>query len=364
MLDLFTLKPEAFGLDISDLSLRIVKIEKKGSFLDLAYFGENKIKPGIIVQGEIKKEDGLAEVIRKSLDIIQKEKLKTRYVVASLPEEKAFLEVIQLPKMEKQELKKAVFFEAENYVPFPLDDVYLDCQPVRPILNHLDHLDVLIAALPKKTVDPYVSALKKAGLQPLALEIESLAIARALVKKQISPVPVFLIDLGATRTSFIIFSGASLRLTSSIPVSSQKITEAVSRTLQVGAKEAEQLKLQYGIQQRNNKKGKQVFEAIIPCLTDLSEQIQKYINYYQTHKSHEHLPPNGRRISKVLLCGGGANLKGLEKFLCDNLKIPVTTGNPLINILSGSRKAGSGLSRKKSLAYTTALGLALRGVNS
>jgi len=363
MLEFLTLKPEVFGLDISDLSLKIIKLKKKRGILGLASFGEAEIKPGIIEEGEIKDEEALAKIIGEAILKVKGEKLKTKYVACSLPEEKAFLQVIQMPKMTDEELKKAVRFEAENYIPLPIEEVYLDFQQVLPLYNHLDHLDVLIAALSKKTVDPYVALLKKAGFIPWVLEIESQAISRALVKNEVSPFPVLLIDLGATRTSFIIFSGYSLKFTSSIPsVSSQKFTEAISRSLKVDLAEAEKLKLKYGIKADIKNKGKEIFEALIPALSYLVEKIKTHLSYYQTHVSHEHLSLDGKGVSKIFLCGGGANLQGLSDFLSSELKISVELGNPWINILPEPLKEVPRLSYEKSLSYTTALGLALRGV--
>ena len=361
-MDFLTLKPEAFGLDISDLSMKIIKLKKKRGVLSLASFGEAEIKPGIIEGGEIKDEVALSKIIKEAMNKIKGEKINSKYVIASLPEEKAFLQVIQMPKMTEEELKKAVLFEAENYIPLPINEVYLDSQIVNPVYNHLDHLDVLIAALPKKTVDPYVSSLKKAGLLPAVLEIESQGISRALVKNEISPFPILLIDLGATRTSFIIFSGYSLRFTSSIRVSSQKFTEAISRNLKIDLIGAEKLKLKYGLDSKDKKEGKAVFEALIPVLTDLIEQIKTHLSYYQTHASHEHLSPNGEGVSKILLCGGGANLKGLIDFLSLELKIPVELSDPWINILPEPLKEVPELPYEESLRYTAVLGLALRGV--
>lgn len=372
MIDAFTLKPEAFGLDISDLSLKIVKLKKKKNFLTLSSFGETEIQPGVISEGEIKDEKVLSEIIREAINKVKGEKLKTKYVVCSLPEEKAFLQVIQLPKMKEEEWRKAVYFEAENYVPLPIDQVYLDSQIVPPLYNHLDHLDVLIAALPQKTVDPYLSCLREAGLKPIVFEIESQAIARALIKNEVSSSSIILIDLGATRTSFIIFSGYSLKFTSSIPVSSQKLTEAISKSLAVDFNEAEQLKKRYGLEEKihlrikdgtefKKERGK-IFEALMPSLTDLVEQIKKYLNYYQTHTHHEHLPPNGKGVVRILLSGGGANLKGLADFLSLELKIPVEVANPWINILPEPLKEVPELPLGKSLAFTAALGSALRGI--
>jgi len=381
-----SLKPESFGLDFSDLSLKIVKLKKRGKFFSLASWGEVKVKPGIIEEGEIKNETALVEIIKEGLNKVKGKKLKTRNVVASLPEKKAFLQVIQMPKMKKEELKTAVLFEAENYIPLPVEKVYLDFQLVDPVHDHLDHFDILIAAFPKKIVDPYFSCLKKAGLSPQALEVESQSISRALIKNGVSPFPLFIIDLGRSRTSFIIFSGYSLRFTSSISVSSQKLTEAISRTLGVDLAGAEKLKLKYGLPvplevkeldeklkkgrplmgrpSKENIKNKKISEAITPVLTDLVKQIKKYISYYHTHSGHEHLVSDGKEINKVLFCGRGANLKGLTDFISSGLGIPVELGNPWVNILPEPLKEVPELPFEESLGYTAALGLALRGIRN
>jgi len=373
-MEFFTLNQEAFGLDISDLSLKIIKLKKRGKFLGLASFGEAEIKPGIIVEGEIKDEESLSKIIRDALKRVRGEKLKTKYVIASLPEEKAFLQVIQLPIMDEEDLKSAVRFEAENYVPLPIEEVYLDSQTVPPIYNNLDHLDVLLAAQPKKIVDGYLNSIKKAGLIPKVLEIESQSITRALVNQGLSPFPALLVDLGASRTSFIVFSGYSLRFTFSIPVSSQKFTEAISKTLKKDLTEAEKLKIKYGLKrEKKDEESERVFEAMIPALTDLIEQIKRYLSFYQTHDAHEHLlprqkfgdrglPPDGKGVTKIFLCGGGANLKGLVDFLALEFKIPVEIGNPWVNILPKPLREVPELPFEKSLGYTTALGLALRGI--
>ncbi|MBZ9578290.1 type IV pilus assembly protein PilM [Patescibacteria group bacterium] len=372
MFEFLTLKSEAFGLDISDLSLKIIKLKRKRKFLGLASFNKAEIKPGIIENIEIKDEEALANIIKEAISKVEGEKIKTKYVVASLPEEKAFLQVIQMPLMKEEELKKAVYFEAENYIPLPIEEVYLDFQIVKPIFNHLDHLDVLIAAMPKKIVDSYISCLKKAGLVPKVLEVESQAIARALIKNEVIPFPLLLIDLEATRTSFIMFSGYSLRFTASIPVSSQKFTGAISKVLKVDLKEAEKLKIKYGLREKHQLKTEnstkkeigrgKIFEAIAPLLRDLIEQIKTYLVYYRTHVHHEHLPVDAKEVEKIFLCGKGANLKGLSDFLSLELKIPVELGNPWVNILPEPLKEVPELPFETSLGYTTALGLALRGV--
>jgi len=372
MLEFLTLKPEAFGLDITDTSLKIAKLKKKGKLFSLTSFLKEKIETGIIEEGEIKNEDDLAKIIKESLKKVRGEKLKTNYVVVSLPEEKAFLEVIQMPKMKEEELRQAVYFEAENYIPLPIDQVYLDFQIIQPIYDHLDHLDLLIAALPKKTVDPYVNVLKKANLQPQVLEIESLAICRALIRNGISPHPLLIIDLGENRVGFIVFSGYSLRFSSILPISGRQFSQAISQALKIDFEKSEEIKVKYGLAKQYHLKIKngteleiepgKIFEILLPYLNDLVSQIKKYVDYYRTHITHEHLPPNGKSLEKILLCGGGANLKGITEFLASELKIPVELANPWTNILETPIKEIPQLTFEESLSFATALGLALRGV--
>lgn len=381
MLEFLSLKPESFGIDIADFSFKVAKLKKRGNFFSLVSYGEVQIKPGLVEEGEIKDEDELAKAIRDNLGKIKGEKLTAKNVAASLPEKKSFIQVIQMPKIKEEELKLAIQFEAENYVPLPMEEVYLDYQIIAPLYDSLDHIDVLIVASPKKIVDPYVSCLKKAGLLPYLLEIESQSIARALIKKEVSPGPVFLIDFGKTATGFSIYSGRSLRFTSTIPLSSQQLTQAISEKLKVGEQEAENFKLNYGLRalqplenkksaqkdREDEKNAKMVFEAMTPVLDDLIGQIKKCVNFYQTHIGHEHLLPkekdkNEQKVAKIVLCGGGANLKGLTDFLSSGLKIPVEIGNPWTNILPANLREVPKLSYQESLGYSAALGLALRGI--
>lgn len=364
MLEFLNINRPAFGLDISDLSVKAVQLKKKKRGFALSSFGEFQVPAGVIERGHIKKEKELADILKRIRSEVHGEKIRTPYVVASLPEEQAFLQVIQLPRMSRDELESAVRFEAENYVPYSLDTMEMDFEKVEPVVDHLNHVDILLAALPKATVDSYVAALKAAGLIPLALEIESSAVARSLMQNETAPVPVLVVDLGATRTSFIVFAGYALRFTASIAVSSSQFTQSIAQALNIQVEEAEALKNEYGLAGGDSASGKRVFEALVPPLTDLIEQIKKHINYYESHSGHEHLRFPAPTIQKIILCGGGANLRGLVQFLLRELHKEVSIGNPWINILPTSLEELPPLSFAESLRYTTAFGLALRAVTS
>ena len=349
-------------MDISDSSLKILKLERKGGDLKLASFGEAFLRPGIMINGEIKNKEILAKTIRKVLAEVTGEKIKTKNVIVSLPEEKSFIEVIQMPKTLEEDLRSAVIYEAENHIPMPIEEVCLDSQIVPPIYGELDHQDVLLVAFPKRIINSYVECLKESNLNPIIFETESLAASRALIKNETSDGPILIIDFGATKTNFIIFSGHSVRFTFSLPFSPQKLTEDIARSMKIDLVRAEKLKLKHGLFLKKSEEGEKVYYVLSNSLMGLVEQIKKYLDYYYTHIFHEHLPGNKRTIKKVLLCGGGANLKGLDDFFSCELVMPIEFADPWINILPATKKESAGLSQKESLKYVTAIGLALRGV--
>lgn len=226
-------------------------------------------------------------------------------------------------------------------------------------MNHLNHKDVLIAALPRQIADSYLDVLLKAGLTPIAFEVESLAVSRALVEKEISPAPLLLLDIGATRTGLAVFAGKSPIFTSSIPVSSHQMTEAAAKDLGVDVRTAEALKIRYGIITSRGE-GENVAASLKPLLSDLVRHVKRYLEYYSSHATHQHLAPEGARLRKVLLCGGGSLLKGLPEFLGQELGLEVELGNPWTNVFPRPVADLPPLSLQESLRYTTALGLAIR----
>lgn len=358
--EFLSLRRQAFGLDLSDLSFKVAQLSRKGKFFHLDCAAAFSIPQNHIEAGEIKDIKGTGEVLREGISKIKK--LRTNYVVCSLPEEQAFLQAIQMPRMQVEEVKKAILFEAENYIPLSLKDVYLDFEVIQLPQEQNAHMDILIVAVPKRVVDSYLICLEEAQLRPVALEVESFAVARALVKGQKIATPVLLLDLGATRTGFSIFCGASLRFTASIPVSGRNFSEAIAKSLNTGIPQAEDLKMAYGLAERKKKIGKEVFGALMPVFIELTREIRKYLEYYKSHFSHEHLPSGKEGVERVYLCGGGANLKGFPSLLASELKLPVELGNPWTNILPDPIQEVPEISREASLVYTTALGLALRGV--
>src|SRR3989344_1318040 len=358
--NLYEIEPDAFGLDISDESFKFAQLRTRGGNAKLVAFGFVHFPKGLIMDGEIKDEQATADILAAALRKPAQGKLTTRFVVCSLPEEHSFIRVLQLPPMAESEVSEAIKLEIEQNIPLHINDAYYDYQILNSPDQKTQHLDILTSAAPKKLADGYISLMQKCGLRLKSLEVESVSVSRALVEKGASADPILIIDLGATRTSFIIFSGSGLQFTSSVPVAGNKMVEMIMAHTNTDRKEAKRLFYDVGLDKSAD--GGITFNIIEPIIKDLVEQIKNYIFFYESHSAREHSLSGGPAVKKILLCGGVSNLTGLNVYLSLALKIPVEIGNPWINILKPPLKEVPGLTFRISLGYTTALGLALSGV--
>jgi len=356
MFDALNLNPGSFGLDISDRTLKLVQIKRMKKGLNICALNQITIPFGIIRKGEVKDTEKLCMYIKKL--VAKSGKLNSRYVVASLPEEKSFLRVLQMPRMSKQDLRKAVRFEAENYIPFSLDKVYLDSEVITYPEPKGEYMEVLITAMPKKIVNPYIKAIKKAGLILLALETESQAAARALIKNKVTENPIYLVDFGATSTSFSVYYGNCIRFASFIPICSEDFTLSIAQAIDKKREEAEALKKVYGLSNKGVT-GSRIAKILEPQINELAKEIKKHIEYYVSHCKDNGLSDKDKKADKLLLYGGGVELSGLIEMLSKKLKIKIEKTNPLINLSEQSKNVFS-KHKRKALVFTVAIGLALR----
>jgi len=347
-------KKLAFGLDLSDVSLKIVQFKEDARDFFMSSFVKYNIPAGIVKEGIIEKEDELVSIFKEAFAKPNGLPFKGREVICSLPEEKVFIRVIQLPKMGKEELSNAIDWEVEAHIPLSIDEVYLGWQII-DTAEDIDHFDILIAATPKYIVDRYLSFLRKVNLIPIVFEPESLSVVRSLIKKD-DLNPTIIVDVGATGTNFVIFSASAIRFTSHIDISGNLFNQEIMKNMKVSEKKANELKVKFGL--NNKKEGEKVYKALESVVSDLTNKTRDYIDFYRSHASHVH--SKKKDIAQIILCGGDSHLLKLPETLSSKLNLPVKLGHPLINI--ANNKEGQLISKKELLLHSTAIGLALRQI--
>lgn len=343
------------GLDISDLTVKYLKFKSLDK-IEIENFGEINIPAGIIEQGEIKKEKRFSEFLRENFGT-KDHKLYTNFVAVSLPEEKSFVRVLQLPKIKKDELQNAIRWEIETNIPLPSEELIYDYEIVKTLKENTDHFDVVITAFPRSIVNSYVRALKAANLRPIILELESQAIVRAVIPDYNSPSAKIIIDMGRTRTSLILFAGAII-FTKTIEIGGSTIEKNISKTLGVDAQEAFEIKKKLGIH-KNAYEGR-LFASLIPVISVLSDEIKLIMDFYRNYTAHRH--GASKEVESVLLCGGDANLLGLDTYLSSSLKVPSVLADPFINFKSKLRYSPPSIAKNQALGFTTVIGLAIRNI--
>lgn len=354
------LEPPAIGLDISDLSVKFVRVRHEGSRLAIDAFGEVAIPPGIVVDGEVKREADLTSVLKAELRDQRGRSLNERFCVAALPEEKSFVRVLELPKLAAQDLGLAVRWEVEGAVPLRFDEIYYDYELIasrRPPPAPPDHQDVLLTAFPRAVIASYERAISAAGLRLTALELESQAICRAVISDALLGDSLLLIDIGAVRSSFIIFAGSTLVFTKSIPLGGRDIEATIAKELGVSLEEARAIKVEHGFD-AGYENGR-LTSALSPLLVTLVTELGLELAFYRDHPrtKHAELPD----ISAVYLCGGDANLAGLAEYLAAAVRKDVRIADPLVK-LPAAPGVVPPIPKNQALQYATAIGLALRAV--
>lgn len=347
----------AFGLDIGDLSIKLVQLKRKklpgkSVSYDIKEIRSIALPPGYIVDGEIQQP----EMVRKKiLQLLGKEgekysPIKTPWVVADLPEPQTFLKAIIIDASPEDLTEEDIIYQARKHLPFDLNEAYIDWQ----ITNKGQKEQVsriIIGAVPKVISDSYTYLLESVGLQPIALEIEAASIARALVtaNKDYVGEARAILDLGATRSSLVIYDHDTLQFSTNINFSGEIITTALTQNLKMEYSDAEKIKIKNGMIYDKTKPN---YLKTITNLTDkLINEIRSALDFYQEHFSD----PNP--ITHITMTGGVSNLKNLDSTISRKLKISARLGNTWKNVSSEPvreeyKQIGS--------TYSSAIGLALR----
>jgi type IV pilus assembly protein PilM len=348
MLNFYPFK-NPIGLDISDLVIRVVQL-RTSKVPEIVSLNEMALPEGLIVEGEIQDQRQVSKMIRGLIANALGDKIKTHYCVFALPERKSFIKVIQIPGVNQNNLAEAVKWEMTKHVPYALDEVYLDWQKIRSP-GPTELIDIIIAVAPKNIVDIYLQTLEMAGLMPIAVETESTAVSRCILRRNETNQSLMIVDIGGSRTNLIMYDKNTIQFTLSIPFSGRYLTRKISENQKLSMVEAEKAKMICGLDPKKGKgKIKKMLEPIIE--NDLIKKISESLEYYQNH--FQNITP----CRKIVLAGGGGKLIGLNELITGQLKLKTESADPLVNI----NKVQYIKSNKDYLAFTTAIGLALREI--
>jgi len=342
------LRLSGLGVDISESSIKYIGFSPSytGLFaLSMDSYGEVDIGPDILSQGEIKDVDKLSKVLSEV-----KKRTGVPYMRLSLPEERVYLFETEIEQgLSQKEIRAQLEFRLEENVPLSPRDSYFDFHISQP-LSKGGQCPVAVTVCAKEVIDSYYEACRKAGITPLSFEVESQAIARAVLSKGDRGTRL-LIDFGKTRTGLGIVHDGILLYTSTIDIGGNDLSVSLRR--QLGEKpEADltTLKNNFGLVKGADKAN--YIEALLPVISSVKDEIQTRLNYWNEKNGAT------RPIGEIILCGASANLRGLATYFTETLGVETTLADVWQNAFDPKLLAPP-IDRRHSYSYATAVGLAL-----
>ncbi len=333
------------GVDISDESFKYLRLKREKNKTEIDFFGEKDLPAGIVESGEIKNAKTLTEYLKNNLAPYRHEP----YLVLSLPEEKGFLRLIRMQKVAHEDIRQAIEFQLEEHIPYPPQELVFDYEVLE---EKAADMSVLITAYPKNLVYSYLDVARSAGFLPIIFELESQAVARAVVPGWVTDARL-VGDIGKTRTTFSIICKKSVYFTSTIKIGGRDINKTLMRSLKITQDEASEIKMGRGF----DFSSEDIIRNLLPLLSELTREASRQINFWEHRASSE--PP----ISGIYLCGGDAHLRGLPEFFARELGLPVERSKIWENVFDLGQYIPP-INAHDTLLFATAIGLALRGLNA
>lgn len=304
------------GLEMGGHSFKAVELKKEKGKIELVKYGLSD-RHNLTLNSN--NEEDLDKYSQALSDFYDDQHFSTPNVIAALPETSVFTRIIKVPKMSDKELKSAITYEAEQYIPLPLKDVSFDFQIFEDDGNDKNNMNVLLVAATKALIDKYVKLLKKARLTPVGLEPETLAVARVVGDRPDQPNPSIIVCISSNETNVIISYKGVVRFTRNISTGGDALTRAIAQNLGFDFSQAEEYKKTYGIDPKQVD-GK-VYNSIKPVFDIILNEVKRAFFFYTTHNP-------GVNIRRVVVCGGTALMPGLLYYLTTNLDLEVELANP------------------------------------
>lgn len=339
------------GLDISSSSAKLVELaQDAGGNLSLERLGTEPFEKGWITDGQIDKFDEVAEAVRR---VVAKSGTRTRHVAMAMPQSAVITKKIMLPAgLREEELELQVESEANQYIPFSLDEVSLDFCVVGPAPNSPGDVEVLIAASRKDRVQDRQALAEAAGLKPVVLDIESHA-SRLAMTRVVAVLPnegrdalVALFEIGADTTSLKVLRNEEMLYDRDQAFGGAQLTQLISRQYGFSFEEAEQKKLSADLPDDYE------HSILSPFVDSLSQEIGRALQYFFTSTPHH-------KVHYVMLAGGTATLPGLKDRVTELTGFASMIVNPFDNMKIGAAIREARV-RREAPSYLTACGLAMR----
>ena len=271
-------------------------------------------------------------------------KLDSNRAILGIPTARTFSRTFSLPVKEKTNLRDAVNLEVEQYIPMPLESLYVDYQIIK---QTKDELTILMCAAPQKMIDPLLTITKECGIETAMIEPNMNAVARLLKHTEEGSLPTVIVDIGPATADIAILDSA-IRVTGGLNIGGNTLTLDIAKKMDIPLETAHQLKVLNGL--NAGPRQAKITASLRPSLVRIAGEIKKVIRYYTDRF------PNEPKLEQILIVGSGSNVPGLGEFFTNELVMPARVAIPWQTVNFGDLTPPSKQLRPR---FMTAAGLAL-----
>ena len=357
----------SIGLDIDRGSLKAVQVSRSADAYILRHVGYHRLPPGAIVEGEVADADLLAAEIR---EFWSSHSFKGKSVILGVANAHVVVRMMDFPRMEEEDLRSAISFEAQDHIPMALEEAVFDYVVLGPQQEGSDLDRILVVAAHRDMIGRYTSAVRAGGLKPAGIDVKALALTRSTLPDTFfDEGATLLLDVGTELTNLAITQRGNPTLTRFIPSGLDRFVEAVSESADLPEDQAEKealdprIRLGYDAEsaEEDDAPAEEDFDPALvydvrrgveEAVQALAEDVHRSIEYH-------HSQPGTREVTQAFVSGEGALIPGLDAYLGELLGVITRRGSPVGQLSANKSNVSDEQLAAMEPVLAVALGLAL-----
>ncbi|MDY6988045.1 MAG: type IV pilus assembly protein PilM [Thermodesulfobacteriota bacterium] len=312
----FKKKDHLFGVDIGSRTIKLAEVLEKKGERSLSKLAMANLPVGTIVEGRIRQPEVVADTIKS---LVKKEKIKTDNVATSISGYSVIIERIVVGSMSDEELHDRIQYEAEQYIPFDVEDVNIDFEILGDHETNPSQMNVMLVAAKKEVINEYVEVLEMANLNPCVIDVDVFALERVFEEGYLEEEKsVALVDIGANKLNVNILKNNVSAFTRDVAVGGEEISREIAANLECSFEEAEEIKLGHGADKMSREDYQKTVTSFI---SKWCREIRRVIDFYYSTSPDED-------IKQILLSGGATQTPGFFEHLAAEASVAVEALDP------------------------------------
>ena len=349
--DLFKQKqPVVLGLDISSTAIKLLELGQSGDRMRVESYAVEPLPANSVIEKNIADVEAVGEAIKRA---VKRSASRTKLAAVAVAGSAVITKIIAMPaSLTEDEMEQQIELEADQYIPYPLEEVNLDFEVIGPSENDPERIDVLLAASRSENVDIRIAAIELAGLKAKIVDVEAYAMENAFsllipqLPEQGIDQTIAVIDIGATMTTLNVMHDRKTIYTREQVFGGKQLTEEIQRRYGLSYEEAGMAKRQGGLPDNY------IPEVLEPFKDAMTQQVSRSLQFFYGSSQYNN-------VDHIVLAGGSAMIPGIDEMIANKLGVHTSVANPFTNMTLASRVKAQSLSNDAP-ALMIAAGLAMR----